>query len=151
MGSPSQPDIKGRFAINVIENSRNELLLLKRHVNTEIGPGLWGFSAGHVETNETPEQCSQRELIEELGNNLDLRFLKQFGPFMDRYYGGHYELYLYHFAWLGGSISLNHEHTKFIWVSKEEFHSYPVVDGIDEDIFYLNIWPSKYLNQKKLP
>jgi len=151
MGSPSQPGIEGRFAINVIENSRNELLLLKRHENTAIGPGLWGVSAGHVEINETPDQCSQRELKEELGDDLELKLIKQFGPVMDRFYGGGFELYLYHYTWLGGTITLNHEHTKFIWVTKHEFQSYPVVDGIDEDIFYLDIWPTEYLNQSKLP
>lgn len=151
MGSPSKPGIKGRFAINVIENSSNELLLLKRHTNTDIGPGLWGFCSGHVETDETPAQCSEREFIEELGNNFKLKLINQVGPVMDRFYGGNYELYLYHFEWLGGSITLNHEHTEYLWVNKDQYRNYQVVDGIDEDIFYLNIWPIEYLNQAKLP
>jgi 8-oxo-dGTP pyrophosphatase MutT (NUDIX family) len=147
----SRPDIQGRFAINLIENGNNELLLLKRHRETDIGPGLWGFSAGHIEPGESPEQCSEREIREELGSNINLELINQFGPVLDRFFGGKYELYLYHYDYTGGSITLNHEHTEFCWVSKEQYRNFDVVDGIDDDIYYLKIWPSKYLNEDKLP
>lgn len=52
---------------------------------------------------------------------------------------------------MSGTITLNHEHTESAWVSKENYHLYEVVDGVDEDIFYLGIWPDEYLNPDKLP
>jgi 8-oxo-dGTP pyrophosphatase MutT (NUDIX family) len=140
-----------RFAINIIENSRNEILLLKRHERAAIGPGRWGFSSGHIEAGESPQQCSQREIREELGSRFMLEKIKEIGPVKDTLYGGKYEIYLYHYKWHGGEIELNHEHTEYAWVSKEEFRNYEVVDGIDEDIFYIGIWPRQYLNQDKLP
>jgi 8-oxo-dGTP diphosphatase len=143
--------IEGQFAINVIQNSDNELLLLKRARDAEIGPSLWGFSSGHLEPGETPDQCSLREINEELGCDCRLELLEKFGPVMDRFYGGKYQLFLFHFRWCGGAITLNHEHTDFSWVPKEEFRDYDVVDGIDEDIFYLGIWSDEFLNQAKLP
>ncbi|NNE37307.1 MAG: NUDIX hydrolase, partial [Gammaproteobacteria bacterium] len=129
MKSSSKPDIEGRFAINVIENSQNELLFLKRHTETEIGPGLWGFSAGHIEEQETPEQCSIREIREELGTDIQLNFIREFGPVIDRFYGGKFQLYLYHYACTGGTITLNREHTEYQWVNKKNYKSYRVVDG----------------------
>ncbi len=144
-----KPGIEGRFAINVIENSNNQLLLLKRHMDTDLGPGLWGFCAGHIEENETPEQCSSRELIEELGEDLELTLINQIDPVMDRWFGGKFELYLFHYKYSCGNISLNHEHTDFCWVSKEQFRNYDVVDGTDDDIHYLNIWPTDFLNRHK--
>lgn len=148
---PSLPVVEGRFAINLVENSDNHLLLLKRGLKTQIGAGQWGFSSGRIEQGETPEQCSLRELHEEIGHDCILEKLNWFGPVRDRFYGGKYEIYLFHFRWQGGSITLNHEHTEYKWVSKEKYRDYDVVDGIDEDIFYMGIWPDEFLNQDKLP
>jgi hypothetical protein len=66
-------------------------------------------------------------------------------------YGGIYDIFLFHYKWLSGTITLNHEHTGYAWVAKEDYHHYSVVDGVDEDIYYLDIWPLEYLNQDKLP
>jgi 8-oxo-dGTP pyrophosphatase MutT (NUDIX family) len=140
-----------RFAINVIENSGNEILLLKRHGGAAIGPAQWGLASGHIENGESPEHCSQREIREELGSQFMLEKIRQFGPVRDTLYGGIYEIYLFHYKWQGGEIELNHEHTEYAWVSKETYRNYEVVDGVDEDIYYFGIWPRQYLNQDKLP
>lgn len=143
--------IKSRFSINLIENSKNELLLLKRIHSAELGPGLWGFPAGHINKNETPAQCALRELSEEIGTDNSIELLQQLGPIRDTFYGGIYQIYLFHYRWNGGNILLNHEHTDYAWVSAEDYKNFDVMDGLDEDIAYLDIWPEKYLNQNKLP
>lgn len=143
--------IKSRFSINVLENDKNEILLLKRGHDTDIGPGTWGFPAGHIEMDESPEECSLRELREELGDQFEFKLIKQLGPVRDTLYGGIYQVWLYHYRWLTGTINLNHEHTDYAWVCKEDFKNYDVTGGIDEDILYLNIWPRKYLNENRLP
>jgi len=143
--------IKARFSINVLENDKNEILLLKRNHATKLGPGLWGFPAGHIENNETPDSCSIRELEEEIGNEHTIKLINQIGPIRDTFYGGVYQIYLYHYRWHNGVILLNHEHTDSVWVCKEKFIGYKVMDGIDEDLLYLKIWPIEYLNQDKLP
>lgn len=143
--------IKARFSINVLENSKNELLLLKRSTNTEFGPGLWGFPAGHIEENENPQECALRELDEEIGTTHRIKLIRNLEPVRDSFYGGVYEIYIFHFRWISGDIVLNHEHTDFAWVNKYNYTHYDVMDGIDEDIRYLGIWPTKYLNSEKLP
>ncbi len=140
-----------RFAISLLENDRNELLLLKRAQKAPLGPGLWGFPAGHIEPGETPEQCALRELKEELGLEAPPELLSALGPVRDSFYGGIYEIYLFHYRWRGGEIRLNHEHTEYAWVSRGNYRRYPVMDGIDEDIDYFGIWPRTYLNPDKLP
>ena len=134
------PPIKARFAINVIENSDNEILLIKRYPEAKMQAERWGFPAGHIEINETPAQCAERERIEEIGGEHKVNLIKSFGPVRDTFYGGIYELYLFHQKWLGGKIILNHEHTDYVWANRNEYKSYPIMDGIDEDLIYLNIW-----------
>lgn len=143
--------IKARFSINILEDGHNEILFLKRGLHTDLGPGLWGFPAGHIEADETPDDCSLRELKEEIGDQINVRLLRRIGPVRDSFYGGIYEIYLYHYRWLNGIILLNHEHTEYAWVGREDFKNYNVMDGIDEDIHYFGIWPGKYLNFGKLP
>ena len=140
-----------RFSINILENSQHEILLLKRGLATTLGPGLWGFPAGHIEPGETPATCSIRELQEEIGQQHRIELINTIGPIRDTCYGGIYQIYLYHYRWLSGAIHLNHEHTEYAWVDKLNFKTYQVMDGIDEDLLYLNIWPRSYLNQDKLP
>ena len=143
--------VNNRFSINIIENAQNQILLLKRTVGAVLGPGLWGFPAGHIEENETPDECSERELREEIGDNHVIELVNRLGPVRDSFYGGIYRIYLYHYRWLAGDVLLNHEHTDHAWVGKEQFRNYEVMDGIDEDLLYFKIWPREYLNENKLP
>ena len=73
------------------------------------------------------------------------------GPVRDSLYGGIYEAWLFHARWRDGTVRLNHEHTEYAWVSREDFLGYDPMDGTDEDIWYLGIWPVKYLRADKLP
>ncbi len=151
MNQQSLPPIKARFSINILENSHSELLLLKRSYATKFGPGLWGFSSGHIEPGESSEACALRELKEEIGPDFTIESLATLGPVRDSYYGGVYEIYLFHHRWLDGEVKLNHEHSSYAWVSREDFRDYTVMDGIDEDIRYFDIWPLEFLNKDKLP
>jgi len=143
--------IEARFSINVLENHNSELLLLKRSPELKLGPGLWGFPAGHIEQDESPDECSIRELQEEIGPDARIELVKHLGPLPDSHYGGIYRIYLYHYIWQGGTVTLNHEHTEHAWIKREDFRNYDVMDGIDEDILYLDIWPREFLNRDKLP
>lgn len=143
--------IQARFSINLVENSSRELLLLKRHKKAGLGPGLWGFPAGHIKKNETPEFCSIRELNEEIGCEHKAELMRKLGPMRDTFYGGIYEVYLFHYHWRSGIINLNYEHTHYAWVSAENYKNYPVMKGLDEDIAWLDIWPRKFLNSENLP
>ena len=147
----SLPPIKARFSINIVENIHSELLLLKRSVQSKFGPGLWGFPAGHIDAGESPAECALRELKEEIGSCFSVEPLSSMGPLRDSHYGGVYEIYLYHCRWLEGEVKLNHEHTKYAWVSREDYKLYRVMDGIDEDISLFDIWPREYLNIDKIP
>lgn len=50
-----------------IINSKNEILLTKRHPEKKTAPGLWEYTGGHVMAGETSAEAALRELQEETG------------------------------------------------------------------------------------
>jgi len=64
-----------------IINSKKEVLIQKRAFSKDSYPGLWDISvAGHLSTEDTPEQAAIREIEEEIGLKLksnQLHFFKR--------------------------------------------------------------------------
>ena len=139
------------YAINLIEDLDGRLLLLRRSEQLDLGAGLWGFCAGKLEPGEDAAACSLRELSEEIGVAHDLRLLRALPPRGDSFYGGSMTLHLFHYRWLGGEVRLNHEHSDWAWVTREAYRRYAVMDGMDEDIELLGIWPRQFLDPQRLP
>ena len=149
MKQGTTPPVTGRFSVNVVENDHSEILLLKRSLSSKYGPGLWGFPAGHIEEDESPEECAERELFEEIGADISVQLVRQLNPVRDKFSGHVYEFYLFHLRWVGGEIRLNHEHTDYAWVNRHDYKHYPVMRGVDLDLLYLDIWPREYLSTEK--
>ena len=147
----SQPPPVARYALNLLQNEAGELLLLKRAADARLGPGLWGLPAGKIEAGESAEGAALREMAEEIGAGHHVELLRYLGPLRDTYYGGIYEIHLFHRRWRAGQMVLNHEHTEYAWVAPARFRDYPVMDGIDEDIALLGLWPQRYLNRARVP
>lgn len=58
----------------LVFNARGELFLQKRSMNKDCFPGRWDSSAsGHLNPNETYDDCALREVHEELGLSLECR------------------------------------------------------------------------------
>jgi len=145
------PPIKARFSICVIEDHARRLLFLQRASDRALGPNLWGFPAGHIEADESPRDCAYREMTEEIGPQVRVQELRTLGPLRDSFYGGVYEIHLYHLRWCGGDIVLNAEHTQYCWADVVSYRALALMDGIEEDIALLDIWPRAALNAARLP
>ena len=58
-------------SIIFINHSNEILLLLRDNIPTIPYPNMWDLPGGHVEENESPEECIVREMKEELNVILD--------------------------------------------------------------------------------
>jgi 8-oxo-dGTP diphosphatase len=50
-----------------VNRSREVLLFLRDAKDTIPYPNCWDIPGGHVEENESPEECIRREMLEEMG------------------------------------------------------------------------------------
>ena len=63
----------------IIENTHGEILMLLRDDRPDISyPNHWSLAGGRVERGETPEMAAHRELLEEIGIDLDLTLWKRY-------------------------------------------------------------------------
>jgi 8-oxo-dGTP diphosphatase len=63
----------------IIENAQGEILMLLRDDKPNIScPNHWSLAGGKVENGETPEFAAHRELLEEIGVDLDLTLWKRY-------------------------------------------------------------------------
>ncbi len=146
---PESP--RARFCLAALLDASDSLLLVRRSLSDDFAPGLWGLPGGHIQDGEDPGETIRRELQEELGGGHSLRPVRRAGPLGDTLYGGIFEVHLFLFRHEGGEIRLDTEHEEFAWVPKERYRTFAVVDGIDEDLLYLDVWPREWLNAAKLP
>lgn len=142
---------EARFSICVIADDRDRVLFLKRAPQLALGPGQWGFPAGHIEEGESPAACAARELDEEIGRDHALDLVRALGPLRDGCYGGRYEIHLFHYRWRGGCVRLNEEHTAFAWIAPADYAALDVMAGLDEDLLLLDVWPYAALDPARLP
>ena len=63
----------------IIENTYGEVLMLLRDDRPDISyPNHWSLAGGRMERGETPEKAAHRELLEEIGIDLDLTLWKRY-------------------------------------------------------------------------
>lgn len=64
----------------VLLKHKNQCLLCKRSKSVDSLPGVWSIPGGHMEQNESPLKCANRELLEETGFVIlgDMEFLTKF-------------------------------------------------------------------------
>lgn len=97
-----------------------QILITQRHPDDQRG-GQWEFPGGKIEAGETPEQCLQRELQEELEVLAEIHDLytvsRHSYPDLD------ITLSAYRATIQSGQITL-HEHSDYRWVAIPELRHF---------------------------
>jgi len=60
-----------KVGVAVIRNQKGEILIARRLATGLMG-GLWEFPGGKIEPNETVQQCIKREILEEIGIEIQV-------------------------------------------------------------------------------
>lgn len=92
---------------------RGETVLLMRRAAGRSNAGLWEFPGGKLEAGETPQQCLEREMMEETGVTGRAGALTAQSVYA--YPDGEICLLAYEFSIVQGEITLRvHDETRFV-------------------------------------
>lgn len=94
----------------------NRILLLKR--TTAPGVGLWSLPSGHYEPGENAEQGMEREIREETGIEVSVRYLKSFAK--SGVNGVPYLSLLFFAETSREDVVLDSENSDWAWVNMDE-------------------------------
>lgn len=99
---------------------KGEILIAQRHMDDRLA-GMWEFPGGKIEADETPEQCLQRELREEL--EMDATIGDALGSSIYHYDHMSIELMAYRAFWDGRPFRLV-SHQACRWVTPDRLAGY---------------------------
>lgn len=118
-----------KVATTAIIRDNDKILIGKRRKD-----GRWELPGGQFEQGETPLQCLEREMAEELGIKVEVAapYRKITGTYRDI----PMEVYAFLADYRGGDISMN-VHDDLLWVRPGDISKY---DFIDEDIVALKLF-----------
>ena len=126
------------IAAAVIQRDDGKVLLLRRSPNHSTNAGQWCFVTGYVETDEEPAIAAAREIEEELG--VDPPPPARAGEIVivetER---GRLHVHPYLFRMPDFDVTLDWEHTDYVWVEPPEVLEYDIVPQLDDDLRALGL------------
>lgn len=96
-------------------------ILIARRKTGDTLAGKWEFPGGKLEAGETPEQCLERELMEEFGVKTRIGAFICSSKFEYKHLP--IELLVYHAYHVAGEFKL-HDHDRLAWVTLPELKNY---------------------------
>jgi 8-oxo-dGTP diphosphatase len=111
--------VKQVTAAVIIEEGR---LFIARRGPEESLAGLWELPGGKIEPGESPQECLERELAEELG--MEARVGAIVARTVYHYDHGSFEMLALHTERLSGFALTVHD--RFAWSSHEHINQYPL-------------------------
>ena len=99
----------------------NKILIAQRKAKDSLFGGLWEFPGGKIEDGETPEECMERELMEELEIEVEVGTLITSNK--HRYPNGIFELLAFRVKHICGNFVLN-DHDEIKWITIDEISNF---------------------------
>jgi 8-oxo-dGTP diphosphatase len=109
----------------IIVNTEGEIFIARRKPGKSFA-GKWEFPGGKLEEGESESDCLKRELLEELG--MQVQVGERLGENVHHYPTFSIRLIAYHCRFVSASYQLT-DHDLYAWVKEEEFVNYDLAEA----------------------
>ena len=116
-----------------LEQDDKYLMLHRTKKEHDINKDKWLGIGGHFENTEAPEECLQREMLEECGVTLEDPKLRGVITFVSDLYGCEY-MFLYTATKYNGKLFSSCNEGELEWIKKEDVYNLPLWAG--DKIFF---------------
>lgn len=107
----------------LIRNQANEILILKRSLNSRINGGKWDLPGGKIEVGENFDEALIREVKEETGIIIDINGLLTAVESTTLTPDLIIIVLIMHGFLVSGEVQLSNEHDDFQWVTFNQFRN----------------------------
>ena len=115
----------------IILDKENRVLITKRAPNLKIYPNLWSIPAGHIEENESFEDCLKREIKEELGVNIT-KIVKSIQPYEGELDSRYWKVKLFIIDVDVDEINPNKEIADYKWIDPKDVYNFKTTPILDK-------------------
>jgi len=145
----SNPKIFHREILVYIFDDQNRMLIQQRSFKKRVYPGQWAETcAGHIGKGENPEVAAHRELREEMGFDVNLKFIEK--RLIEMSSETHFA-YCYVGRYDGSKIKFSQSEVEQVrFATQKEFGELFIEEG-DKLIESENVWIIKLWDQQKSP
>ncbi|MCK9187270.1 MAG: NUDIX domain-containing protein [Candidatus Colwellbacteria bacterium] len=121
----------------VVTNKEGKILALKRSENKTWYPKMWDIISGKIKESESPDECFNREIFEEINISI-FKNIEKKNSYVYEENGKKWLVYPYRCTIESDDIILNREHSEYKWMTLKEImsveHSTPLKKELS--IFY---------------
>jgi 8-oxo-dGTP diphosphatase len=114
----------------IIQNSKNEVLILKRGSSAPWMPNKWNLPGGGVDNDESLEQAAIRECQEETG--ISIGGLTKISENIDT--NENFKITIFYTQIKYTNVNINFESSDYAWVDKNTYQSYDYVPYVKSAI-----------------
>jgi predicted aconitase with swiveling domain len=128
-GSLEMPDVHRQAAVTSFLLNRDKVLILKRSDKVGTHKGKWAGVSGYLEDDESPEDRSKQEILEETGIANPL-LLRSGEPVLARGDDTVWEIHPFLYKVDTRDVAIDWEHVEYKWVSPEDVTDYGSVSRL---------------------
>ena len=119
----------------LIQNTKGKFLIVQRGVHEIAFPGKWALPGGKLERGETVLDTLKREVLEEVGLEIeDAHWYLRNYSFV-RPDGYHVVGFVFQVYAKSEHVTISEDFQGFAWVTPEELSDYDHIPGLEEEVF----------------